>query len=128
MAKGRDRHHARAAEVAALGRQLSRRAKNRCEICEQSASLKVVEVEPIMEEPDLERAIMVCAPCEEAMLAKHGPHDQMRYLEGVVWSDIVPVQMTAVRLLRQLSEREVAWARDTIDSLFISPEVEALLE
>jgi protein PhnA len=127
MAKGRDRHHARAADAAALGRQLSRRAKNCCEICEQSTSLKVIEVEPILEEPDLDRAIMVCANCEAAISGKGGPHNQMRCLESVAWSDITPVQLTALRLLRQLSERDVVWARDTIDSLFISPEVEALL-
>jgi hypothetical protein len=81
-----------------------------------------------MEDPDVERAIMVCEPCEKAMFSKHGPHDQMRSLEGVVWSEIVPVQIAALRLLRQLSGRDVVWARDTIDSLFIAPEVEALLE
>ena len=30
MAKGRDKHQANAAAVAALGRNLSRRARNRC--------------------------------------------------------------------------------------------------
>jgi len=127
MSKGREQHQARAVEVAGLGRSLSRRAKNRCEICEQSRSLKVIEVEPIMSTPDVERAILVCNECEAALSDKGAPHDQMHCLEVAVWSETTPVQIAAIRLLSQLSGRGVGWAQGTMDSLFISPEVEALL-
>ena len=43
-----------------LGRHLARRARNRCELCRESTSLNVVEVEPVFVEPDLERAVMIC--------------------------------------------------------------------
>ena len=47
MSKGRDKHHARLNAVAGLGRNLSRRARNHCELCGEGGSLKVIEVEPV---------------------------------------------------------------------------------
>ena len=127
MAKGRDKHAAHVAAVSALGRTLSRRARNRCELCDSSTSLKVIEVEPTWEEPNEERAVLVCAACEAAMAGKDCNPTTFRFLEGVVWSDILPVQLSAIRLLQKLSERNVAWARECLDGLFLDPEVENLL-
>ena len=118
---------ARKAAVAKLGKELSRRAKNRCELCEESTSLKVVEIEPLPEEPEHDRAIIICDSCEEALTSRKGPSDQMRFLESVVWSETLPVQLTAERLLRTLSDRGVDWSRDTLENLYLPEEVEALL-
>ncbi len=127
MAKGRDKHAAHVAAVSALGRTLSRRARNRCELCDTSTSLKVIEVEPTFEAPDEERAVLVCASCEAAMIGKDLEPNAFRFLEGVVWSEILPVQLSAIRLLQKLSEKDVAWARECLDGLFLDPEVENLL-
>lgn len=126
MAKGRDKHQANVAAVAALGRNLSRRARNRCELCETSTSLKVVEVAGSPEEePTEEWALMLCERCEEAI----GPKSQvdpntLRFLETTMWSEVQPVQLTAVRLLRSL---EAAWAQQALEGLYLDPEVEALV-
>jgi len=127
MAKGRDKHAAHVAAVAALGRTLSRRARNRCELCDTSTALKVVEVEPTEEEPTEERAVLICASCETALAGKKVDTHAFRFLEGVVWSEILPVQLSAVRLLRQFAASDVAWARECLDGLFLDPEVENLL-
>ena len=127
MARGRDRHAAHQAAVAMLGRSLSRRAKNRCELCENSASLKVVEVDPTYDEPDEERAILICANCEAAMQGKKTDPTTLRFLEGVVWSECTPVQLTAVRMLKELSASGVRWATDCLDNLFLDPEIEGMI-
>lgn len=127
MAKGRDKHAAHVAAVAALGRTLSRRARNRCELCDTSTSLKVIEVEPTEEEPTEERAVLVCASCESALTGKKVDSSAFRFLEGVVWSEIVPVQLCAVRLLQSFEKADVAWARECLDGLFLDPEVENLV-
>ena len=127
MAKGRDKHAAHVAAVSALGRTLSRRARNRCELCDTSTSLKVIEVEPTFDEPHEERAVLVCASCEAAIVGKTIDPTTFRFLEGVVWSEILPVQLCAIRLLRDLSEKNTAWARECLDGLFLDPEVENLL-
>ena len=128
MAKGRDKHQARLQATAALGRTLSRRAKNHCELCSEGGSLKVLEVEPVFEDPDFERAIMACASCEAA-LGKKGPNpDTMRFLETTIWSETLPAQLAAVRLTRALASQGVQWAIDALDGLYLDEETEALLD
>ena len=60
MSRGLNRHQERVQAVAGLGRNLSRRAGNRCELCADRTSLAVVEVEPLPEDPDDDAAVMVC--------------------------------------------------------------------
>ena len=127
MARGRDKHTARQAAVAALGKNLSRRAKNRCELCAQSTSLKVIEVAPTFDEPNEERAVLICVRCTAILAGEQTDASTLRFLESVVWSESLPVQLCAVRILRSLSQQGIAWARECLDGLFLEPEVEELL-
>lgn len=113
----------------ALGKDLSRRAKNRCELCRESASLTVLEVEPTHEEPELDRAVMVCERCAAALEDKRRrvEPEELRFLAESVWAETVPVQLSAVRLCRRLAARDVDWARETLDGLYLDPDVEALV-
>lgn len=127
MARGREKHQERVSAVAGLGRALSRRAKNHCEICGEGGSLKVIEVEPVFEDPDPERALMACANCEEG-LGKKGPNAAtMRFLETTIWSDTLPAQVAAVRMVRTLAGQGTQWAVDALDGLYLDEETEALL-
>ncbi len=130
MARRRDAHQAHKAEVAGLGRGLSRRARNVCELCSGGPPLAVVEVEPVFERPDPERAALLCESCRGVLetKAKYKLDDTaLRFLEEVCWSEVVPVQLTAVRLLRRLSSEDVVWARDCLDGIYLDEAVEALL-
>jgi protein PhnA len=128
VARGRDRHDARKRAVAALGRELSRRASSRCELCEARGSLRVVEIEPVPSQPDPASALLLCERCAEGV-AGEGRHDpeSLRFLEGMIWAELRPAQLAAVRWARRLAGGEVAWAREALDGLFLDPEVEALL-
>ena len=125
MARGRDKHDAHKAAVAALGKNLSRRARSQCELCEDRAPLKVVEVDGNPDEPNEDWAVMICEPCEDALGGKARDTSRLRVLEGTMWSEVRPVQITAVRILRTLDE---SWARDALEGLYLDPEVEALIE
>jgi protein PhnA len=127
MATGRDKHRAHQAAVAGLGRNLSRRARNQCELCETSKALKVVEIEPTFEDPDVERAILICESCQTALKGDISNPNTLRFLESVVWSTTPPVQVAAVRMLRTLSDNGATWATDCLDDLFLEPEIEALI-
>ena len=123
MARGREKHQAWQLAVSALGKNLSRRARSRCELCESSEKLKVVEVAGSpLEEPDEDWAILVCAGCESLMDGR--PQGPVRFLEGSMWSELRPVQIAAVRALRTL---EAPWAVAALEGLYLDPEVEALL-
>ena len=51
----------------ALGRELSRRAKSRCELCSVSTSLSVVEVSPLPEEPSVEKSLFLLCRLSQAL-------------------------------------------------------------
>lgn len=129
MARGYDQHYGRKLSAASLGRSLARRAGNACGLCRTATSLQVIEVPPLPEEPEVDSAVMLCARCAEVVTSERNKisPDELRFLGESVWSDIEPVQIVAVRVLRRLSEREVLWARDLLDGLYLSPEVEARL-
>jgi len=126
MARGMEKHQERMAILSSFGKDLARRAKSKCEVCE-AAGVKLVtyEVEPVPSEPDFERCIMVCETCHEQISEprkfKAGEH--WRCLAATVWTEVPAVQVVIVRLLKRQTATQ-AWARETIDGLFLDPEIE----
>lgn len=125
MAKGRELHDQRMGALNALGKDLARRAKSRCELTGASGvPLRAYEVPPVSSEPDIGRTILVS---DDALAAIKRPqsmkaHD-WRCLAEIIWCDIPAVQVTAWRLLNHLATRE-SWARDALDGVFLDPETE----
>ena len=70
MAKGHDRHVARQTEVSGLGKDLSRRARSKCELCNQSGSLRPIELTPLPDEPNIDWAALLCPQCIKAIESK----------------------------------------------------------
>ena len=129
MARGRQRHQERLSAVAGMGRQLSRRARNRCELCQSATSLTVVEIPPVdPEEPSEDRAAMLCARCVGLVSGKPWEDpNQLRFLEESIWSEVIPVQLAAVRLLKRLADDGVGWAVDALDVLYLDPDIEQMV-
>ena len=129
MARGFDKHYARQAAIAGLGRALSRRARNACELCHEATSLVVVEVPPLEESPEPDRAVLVCGRCAGAIQDTHaqGRPETLRFLTDTVWSDVPAVQIAVVRVLRRLAEDGQGWAGDVLDGLYLDPEIEAVV-
>lgn len=129
MARGRERHDARMAAVAGLGRELNRRARSKCELCGEGGSLKVVEVLPAPDEPDVDAALMSCARCRPLVEDGRSRDDTatLRFLAEMVWAEVAPVQIVAVRAARALAEQGVDWAQDAVDGLWLDEAIEARL-
>jgi protein PhnA len=124
MARGRDAHQARVAATAALGRTLSRRARNRCELCSDKTSLSVVEVPPLPEEPDPEQAVIVCERCAGLIGGRSEDPSTLRFLEESVWAEVPVVQIAVVRLVRGLAGDGVDWAERILEGLYLDPDIE----
>ncbi|MCB2184054.1 MAG: hypothetical protein KQH63_18675 [Desulfobulbaceae bacterium] len=125
MSRGHDLHKARLDAVASLGKTLVRRSGSKCELCEVAGeSLRPVEIPPLPEEPDSEHAILVCSECRHGVEGGHLDQQRWRFLESIIWSDVSPVQVAAVRLCRSLSAEDCEWASALLDNLYISPEIE----
>lgn len=126
MASGQEQYKQRQAAVASLGRPLSRRARSRCELCDSSGTrLTPFEVAPVPEEPDPDHAVMLCDRCITGAIGGKLDGNQFRFLETSAWSELPPVQVLSVRMVRRLvAENKTDWASDLIDMLYLPPEVE----
>lgn len=129
MSKGYARHQERMQELNSFGRDLTRRAKSKCELCETAGvKLSVYEVEPLAEEAEFERCMLICESCTDALKnIKKAPIAQMRFLENSIWSEVAIVKATAIYLLRAFADK-TPWAREALDNVYIDPDTEALLK
>ena len=126
MARGLEQHQARAEAVSLLGKDLARRARSRCELCDgHEGALRPFEVPPVPEDPSLEHALLLCERCTAGALGEPVEAAQCHFLETAVWSELVPAQVTAVRLLRRLAGEGAGWAAQTLETVYLPPEVEA---
>ena len=128
MAKGLEKHKERLDNVALLGKDLARRAKSKCELCEgREGKLTPYEVEPLPEIPNIEEAILLCGKCRDDIEKNKFDQNRWRFLESIVWSELPPIQVTALRVCKNLNSKGVGWAQDLLDNVYISPEVEEWL-
>ena len=126
MAKGHDRHAARQAEVAGLGKDLSRRSRSKCELCGSRGALRPVELTPLPSEPTIDWAALLCPKCINAITAKKiNCSDDYQFLRESIWSEIAPVQILAIRLMQRLAEAGEDWAQTSLDDLYLDPDIEA---
>lgn len=125
MAKGYELHQARMMALQWIGKDLTRRAKSRCEITGAAGvPLRPYEVPPVPEDPDLERTLLISEECHEML--EHPERlagRQWQCLAEAVWSELPAVQVVAWRMLSELAKRE-DWARDVMEEVFFDPEVE----
>jgi len=121
-------HQERQEALTMLGRDLTRRSKARCELCEAAGErLFAVEVEPLPDRPDPDHAVFLCEQCRDGSDGGKLDPSRWRFLELSVWSEIPAVQVTAVRVCRRLEKAGVGWAADVLDDLYLNPEVAAWL-
>ncbi len=120
MAKGYDTNQQRKEALSLLGKDLARRAKSKCELTgESGVSLTTYEVPPVPSEPDFERCVMLSSTVIEALEnPKKIVASEWRILGEQIWSDIVPVQIIAVRMLSYIAKSE-HWAQEMLDNAYL---------
>lgn len=126
MAKGLDKHNDRLNELNLFGKNLARRARSHCELCDESGvKLNIFEVSPIASEPDYDSCILLCDTCNEQLAnPKRVDADHWRCLNKSMWSETPIVQVQAIHMLRQLAPKH-DWAADLDEMAYLEPEVEA---
>ncbi len=129
MSKAREKHAARLEALSLLGKDLTRRSRSHCELCDaHGIKLAPYELKPAQDTPDLERTIFACEVCAGQLnKPKTLSPDHWRCLNTSVWSEVPPVQIVAVRVLKYLAEN-VEWAADLYDQLYIAPEIAEQIE
>lgn len=112
MAKGLDKHRARQDAIAFWGKDLARRAKRTCELCDGTGDLRPVDTDPDAE-PGLETLALACERCREVLAGAEVDPRTLRFLETAIWSEIAPVAELARRMLAAIDE---PWARDALEA------------
>lgn len=125
MAKGYELHQARMMALQAIGKDLARRAKSKCELTGASGvPLRPYEVPPAGDYPDIDRTLLISEECHRML--EHPERlagQEWRCLAEAVWSEMPAVQVVAWRMLRELAKRE-DWASEVLDDVYLDPAVE----
>ncbi len=127
MAKGFEAHQARMNVLSFLGKDLARRAKSKCELCETSGqSLAAYEVPPALSEPDVDHCIFICERCLTALDSpkKRLDAEEWRFLSNAIWSEVPAVVVVAVRMLRRLEKQGADWARELLEETYLEPDIQ----
>lgn len=108
--------------VGALGKDLTRRSRGRCELCEDKGGARPFELAPFPEEPNLDRALMACDRCRAWLERGRVDPVQATFLGTAVWSDEPAVKLAAARLLLLADDPASPWLRDALDAADVDPE------
>ena len=129
MAKGYDQHIERKNKVNSFGKELTRRAKSKCELCEATGvSLSVFEVPPVKEEPEVERCIFICDECKNKLeRVKKAKENDFRFLTNSIWSEVDMVRALSIKLLTEMATK-YSWAELVLDDLYIDEATEELIK
>lgn len=126
MAKGYETHQERLAVLSSFGKDLARRAKSRCELCEApGVKLSIYEVPPVPREPDPAACALLCGEClEQADNPKRfAAGERWRFLTRSLWSEVPAVQVLSLRLLRRQAGSQ-DWAREALEDAWVDPAIE----
>ena len=114
MARGKQQHQDYLDALSALGKDLARRARSRCELSGEPGSLHVVDLEGPDRAPSLDHIVLVSRTVRDHLegrqLESRGP---LRYLEEAAWHSEPAVRRAACRVLEQIEE---PWAKEALDN------------
>ena len=129
MAKGYDQHMERKNKVNSFGKELTRRAKSKCELCEATGvSWSIFEVPPVKEEPEVERCIFICDECRDKLeRIRKAKENDFRFLSNSMWSEVDMVRSLSIVLLKEMSKK-YSWAEVILDDLYIDEPTEELIQ
>ena len=111
MSKGKAKHQARLNAIQAFGKDLARRARSKCELCEENDDLRIVDIDS-ENEPSFDTLMLTCARCRAVLDGRRDDPKTLRFLETAIWSDIVPVAVSARTQIKQV---DADWARDALE-------------
>lgn len=125
MAKGYDTHQQRQLALSAFGKELTRRAKSKCELTGASGvPLHIHEIAPVPNQPEISRCLMLC---DDAIDQIKQPDliqpDQWRHLGELIWSEIPAVQIMTCRILTFIAHHE-KWAQDILDEAYLEEAIQ----
>ena len=103
-----------------LVKDLEKRSGNVCELCGSTEDLKVYYLPPNSNET-LEDSILTCGVCfEQIEDSDKTDANHWRCLNDSMWSENLPVQVVAWRMLNRLKAE--GWPQDLLDMMYLDEE------
>lgn len=100
---------------------LMQRCDSKCELCTSDDHLAVFEV-PASPQNDADSSVMLCKTCRDQINTPANIEvNHWRCLNESMWSQVAAVQVTAFRMLKQLSSE--SWAQDALEMLYLEDDV-----
>ncbi|MCL5244771.1 PhnA domain-containing protein [Cellulophaga sp. 20_2_10] len=100
-----------------IERELSKRSQNKCELCSNEENLAPYAVLPA-KNGDLQDTIFACATCiTQIEDPEQTDPNHWRCLNDSMWSEQIPVQIIAWRMLSRL--RKEGWPQDLLDMMYL---------
>ncbi len=109
-----------------FAKDLVRRSRSKCELCDKSgAKLEVYELPPLEEDPYVDGCVFICESCyKQITQPKKMIPSYWRCLNHSLWSEVPAVQVVAVRVLRRLVKAEHHWAEELLEHAYLEPDIE----
>ncbi|MGJ8734550.1 PhnA domain-containing protein [Cellulophaga fucicola] len=100
-----------------IERELSKRSQNKCELCSNEENLAPYAVLPA-KNGDLQDTIFACTTCiTQIEDPEQTDANHWRCLNDSMWSEQIPVQIIAWRMLSRL--RKEGWPQDLLDMMYL---------
>jgi protein PhnA len=125
MSKGGDKHKARLNELSSFGKDLARRSKSHCELCDNhGVKLVIHEVPPVANEPKLEHCILVCEIClEQIKFPKRLDINHWHCLHASIWTEVPAAQVMAVLIAKQIAPK-APFAEELLDQVYLEESIQ----
>ncbi len=93
------------------------RSASKCELCESEENLSVYEIPPVIS-ATVDNSILVCAKClEQIEDTEKIEVNHWHCLNASMWSEFVPVQIMAYRMLFNLKSE--VWASELLEQMYL---------
>jgi protein PhnA len=129
MSKGSEKHQARLSELNSFGKDLARRCKSHCELCDtHGMKLVIHEVPPVPKQADFEHCIFICEKCQEQIeKPKALDINYWHCLHTCIWSEVPAVQVMAVLMAKRISEK-ADFAEELLDQVYLEEPITQWIE
>lgn len=109
-----------------FAKDLVRRSRSKCELCDQGGvPLDTYELPPFEEEPCIDHCVFICESClKQISFPKQMIPSYWRCLNHSLWSEIPVVQVMSVRMLRRLTNMKQDWAEELLEHAYLEVELE----
>lgn len=123
MSKGAEKHQGRISELNEFGKDLARRSKSHCELCDNhGVKLFIHEVPPVEKQPKFEHCIFICESCQSQIdKPKTMDVNYWHCLHTSIWSEVPAVQIMAVLIAKTLAQK-ADYAAELLDQVYLSEE------